>query len=108
MSRPLRERGAESEARRLKELSRAAHWYSVAIAQTQQRLDEYDMAPSSEGDLALLKALKFQKEMMDEYADVFARFLSEGESMNKGCRARPRKRRERVKPKPLVKTAGGI
>jgi len=90
------------------ELHRAEHWYIVAIAQTQRLLDELDSLPLSEGDLELIKALRFQKEMMDEYAEVFTRLAIEGESKQAGVRPKRPKQRERIKPKPLSKAAGSI
>ena len=54
----------------LQELQGAERWYEVAIAQTQRLLDNYDSTPSSDADSALLKALEFQREMMDEYTEV--------------------------------------
>jgi hypothetical protein len=103
-----RSSGSEGEVHRREELHRAEHWYTVAIAQAQRLLDELDSLPLSEGDLALIKALRFQKEMMDEYAEGFTRLAIEGGLKQAGVRPKPPKQRERIKPKPLSKAAGSI
>jgi hypothetical protein len=106
VSKPVRGSRSEGEVYWREELHRAEHWYTVAIAQTQKLLDEFDSLPLSGGDLALMKALRFHKEMMDEYAEVFTRLALGGESKQAGIRPRPRKQREPIKPKPLSKAAG--
>jgi hypothetical protein len=98
-------RGKGAEKRRREELQRAERWYEIAIARTEKLLDEYDWMPSSEADPALVKALKFQEEMMDEYADTFRQLMLEGEPASKGVPAK-RKPRERIQLKPLTRTAG--
>ena len=96
----------EREERWREELHKAEHWYTVAIAQTQKVLDAYDSLPTSEGDFALMKALQFQKDMMDEYADVFTRLTLAGEPREASVRARLRKQREGIKQRPLSMAAG--
>jgi len=91
---------------RLEELRKAAQWYQIAIGQTERLLDKYDLMPSSGADLALIKALRFQKQMMDEYAGVFTRLMSGGEPVEEGVTAKPSRPRERIKVKPLTKAAG--
>lgn len=108
MAQPPREGRIDVENCRREELHRAECSYRVAIAQTQKLLDQYDSLPPSEGDLALIRALKFQKEMMDEYAEAFTQLMREDEPTAGGVPAKPRKPRERAKLKPLSKTAGGI
>jgi hypothetical protein len=48
----------------------AEDWYDIALARTQQVLDEYDSMSPPDGSLALKKALKFQNEKMDDYAEA--------------------------------------
>lgn len=91
---------------RLQGLRAAERWYEVAIAQTQRLLDEYDLMLPSDADFALLKALEFQREMMDEYADVFTHCMLEGESPDEGTPVKSHKPRKHIKVKPLVKAAG--
>ena len=98
--------GARPRDLRLQELRATERWYEVAIAQTQRLLDRYDLMPSSEADFALLNALEFQREMMDEYAEVFTQCMLDGEPADEGTPAKPSKPRKRTKVKPLVKAAG--
>ena len=104
MSSGLHGSGSERVVNWREELHRAEH--SIAIAQTRKLLNEYDSLPSSARDLALLKALQFQRQMMDEYAEVFNRLMLQGESKEVRVPPRPRKQRERVKLKPLSRAAG--
>ena len=102
----------ETEALWLEKLHEAEHWYEIAIARTKRVLDEYDSMSPSSRDLELKRALKFQNEAMDEYAEVFTQLMSESQRAEKGAPTKPRtqaqQRRSRKsgKAKPLYKRAG--
>jgi hypothetical protein len=92
---------------RLEELRKAAQWYQIAIGQTERLLDNYELILSSGADLVvLIKALRFQKQMMDEYAEVFTLLMPQCEPVEEGVTAKPSRPRERIKVKPLTKAAG--
>jgi len=108
MSQSVREGRAEVRALRLEKLHKAEHWYDIAIAQTQKVLDEYDFMPPSQGDRALQRALQFQNEMMDEYAEMFTQLMLEDDLPNNGVPVKRSKPRKRIRLKPLTKTAGSL
>jgi hypothetical protein len=102
----------EAEALWLEKLHEAEHWYDIAIARTQRVLDEYDSMSPSSRDLVLKRALKFQNEAMDEYAEVFTQLMSESQRAERGAPTKPRTQtqqrhsRRPGKVKPLYKRAG--
>lgn len=110
MSHLEREDRMETEALWLEKLHEAEHWYEIAIARTKRVLNEYDSMSPSSRDLELKRALKFQNEAMDEYAEVFAQLMSESQRAEKGAPTKPQtqQRRSRTagKAKPLYKRAG--
>ena len=111
MSHWEREGRTETEALWLEKLHEAEHWYEIAIARTKRVLND-SMSPSSR-DLVLKRALKFQNEAMDEYAEVFTQLMSESQRAEKGAPTKPgtqtqqRRSRKSGKAKPLYKRAGG-
>jgi hypothetical protein len=112
MSHSEREGRTEAEALWLEKLHDAEHWYEIAIARTQRVLDEYDSMSPSSRDLVLKRALKFQNEAMDEYAEVFTQMMSESQLAEKEAPAKTptqtqqRHSRTLGKVKPLYKRAG--
>lgn len=65
--------GGESCAFKRRHL--AEDWYDIALARTQQVLDEYDWTSPPAGSLALKKALKFQNDKMDDYAEALTALM---------------------------------
>ena len=106
-----REGRTETEALWLEKLREAEHWYEIAIARTKRVLNEYDSMSPSSRDLALKRALKFQNEAMDEYAEVFTQLMSESQRAEEGAPTKPRTQTQprhsrKAKAKPLYKRAG--
>jgi len=69
---------SERKSCAFKRLLLAESWYNIALAQTQQVLDKYDSMSPPDGNLALKKALKFQNDKMDDYAEALTAFLQRG------------------------------
>lgn len=112
MSHSEPEGGTEAEPLWLEKLHEAERWYEIAIARTQRVLDEYDSMSPSSRDSVLKRALKFQNEAMDEYAEVFTQLMSESQRAEKAAPTKSRtqtpQRHSRTprKAKPLYKRAG--
>lgn len=112
MSHSEREARTEAEALWLEKLHEAEHWYELAVARTKRVLDEYDSMSPSSRDLVLKRALKFQNEAMDEYAEVFTQLMSKSQWAEKGAPTKPRTQTQQRpsrtpgKVKPLYRRAG--